>query len=130
MHQSGGPGKPKSGRAPHRHTYITQVRPGLVRRGGGAARRAAGKVHPSSAWEAPAGAVLLDCSTIDVATAKEVIAKAEAAGYDMVDAPVSGGIAAANGGTLTFMVLGSATYLQRIFMMGCKPDAVRWDRAA
>ena len=56
---------------------------------------------------APAGAVLLDCSTIDVATAKEVIAKAEAAGYDMVDAPVSGGIAAANGGTLTFMVGGT-----------------------
>ncbi|HBK16132.1 MAG TPA: 3-hydroxyisobutyrate dehydrogenase [Erythrobacter sp.] len=57
--------------------------------------------------KAPAGAVLLDCSTIDVATAKEVIAKAEAAGYDMVDAPVSGGIAAANGGTLTFMVGGT-----------------------
>ena len=56
--------------------------------------------------KAPAGAVLLDCSTIDVATAKEVIATAEAAGYDMVDAPVSGGIAAANGGTLTFMVGG------------------------
>ncbi len=56
---------------------------------------------------APEGAVLLDCSTIDVATAKEVIAKAEAAGYDMVDAPVSGGIAAANGGTLTFMVGGT-----------------------
>ena len=56
---------------------------------------------------APAGAVLLDCSTIDVATAKEVIATAEAAGYDMVDAPVSGGIAAANGGTLTFMVGGT-----------------------
>ena len=56
---------------------------------------------------APAGAVLLDCSTIDVATAKEVIAKAEAAGYDMVDAPVSGGIAAATGGTLTFMVGGT-----------------------
>ncbi len=56
---------------------------------------------------APAGAVLLDCSTIDVATAKEVIGQAEAAGYDMVDAPVSGGIAAANGGTLTFMVGGS-----------------------
>lgn len=53
------------------------------------------------------GAVLLDCSTIDVATAKEVIAAAEAAGYPMVDAPVSGGIAAANGGTLTFMVGGS-----------------------
>ena len=57
--------------------------------------------------KAPEGAVLLDCSTIDVATAKEVIAKAEAAGYDMVDAPVSGGIAAANGATLTFMVGGT-----------------------
>ena len=57
--------------------------------------------------KAPAGAVLLDCSTIDVATAKDVIAEAEAAGYAMVDAPVSGGIAAANGGTLTFMVGGS-----------------------
>jgi 3-hydroxyisobutyrate dehydrogenase len=56
---------------------------------------------------APAGAVLLDCSTIDVATAKEVAAAAETAGYDMVDAPVSGGIAAANGGTLTFMVGGT-----------------------
>ena len=57
--------------------------------------------------KAPQGAVLLDCSTIDVATAKEVSAAAEAAGYDMVDAPVSGGIAAANGGTLTFMVGGT-----------------------
>lgn len=56
---------------------------------------------------APAGAVLLDCSTIDVATAREVIGNAVAAGYAMVDAPVSGGIAAANGGTLTFMVGGS-----------------------
>ncbi|MCA0909683.1 3-hydroxyisobutyrate dehydrogenase [Erythrobacter gaetbuli] len=63
--------------------------------------------------KAPAGAVLLDCSTIDVATAKEVIAKAEAAGYDMVDAPVSGGIAAANGGTLTFMVGGTDKAFQR-----------------
>jgi len=63
--------------------------------------------------KAPAGAVLLDCSTIDVATAKEVIAKAEAAGYDMVDAPVSGGIAAANGGTLTFMVGGTDKAFKR-----------------
>lgn len=62
---------------------------------------------------APAGAVLLDCSTIDVATAKDVIAAAEAAGYDMVDAPVSGGIAAANGGTLTFMVGGTDKAFQR-----------------
>ncbi|MFC4292636.1 3-hydroxyisobutyrate dehydrogenase [Sphingorhabdus arenilitoris] len=56
---------------------------------------------------APAGSLLLDCSTIDVDTARAVTAAAEAAGYDMVDAPVSGGIAAANGGTLTFMVGGS-----------------------
>ncbi|MEO1921507.1 MAG: 3-hydroxyisobutyrate dehydrogenase [Sphingomonadales bacterium CG12_big_fil_rev_8_21_14_0_65_65_10] len=56
---------------------------------------------------APDGAVLLDCSTIDVATAREVISAAEEAGYDMVDAPVSGGIAAAAGGTLTFMVGGT-----------------------
>ena len=62
---------------------------------------------------APEGAVLLDCSTIDVATARETIAAAEAAGYAMVDAPVSGGIAAANGGTLTFMVGGSETAFER-----------------
>ena len=57
--------------------------------------------------QAPRGALLLDCSTIDVATAREVGETAHAAGYEMVDAPVSGGIAAANGGTLTFMVGGS-----------------------
>ncbi|WP_066529758.1 3-hydroxyisobutyrate dehydrogenase [Erythrobacter sp. CCH5-A1] len=56
---------------------------------------------------APEGAILLDCSTIDVATAREVILVTEAHGYQMVDAPVSGGIAAAAGGTLTFMVGGS-----------------------
>ena len=56
---------------------------------------------------APKSAILMDCSTIDVATAKTVGAEAEAAGYTMVDAPVSGGIAAAEGGTLTFMVGGS-----------------------
>jgi 3-hydroxyisobutyrate dehydrogenase len=56
---------------------------------------------------APTAALLLDCSTIDVATARKVEGLAEAAGYAMVDAPVSGGIAAANGGTLTFMVGGS-----------------------
>ncbi|PLK26093.1 3-hydroxyisobutyrate dehydrogenase [Novosphingobium sp. TH158] len=56
---------------------------------------------------APQSAVLLDCSTIDVATARKVAEAAGAAGYEMVDAPVSGGIAAANAGTLTFMVGGS-----------------------
>jgi 3-hydroxyisobutyrate dehydrogenase len=57
--------------------------------------------------KAPAGAILMDCSTIDVASARDTIAKAEAAGYRMVDAPVSGGIAAAEGGTLTFMAGGT-----------------------
>ncbi len=57
---------------------------------------------------APTSALLLDCSTIDVATARKVAEAASTAGYEMVDAPVSGGIAAANGGTLTFMVGGSA----------------------
>ena len=56
---------------------------------------------------APTTALLLDCSTIDVDTARKVADAASAAGYAMVDAPVSGGIAAANGGTLTFMVGGS-----------------------
>ena len=61
----------------------------------------------------PASAILMDCSTIDVATAKRVAEAAQARGLAMVDAPVSGGIAAANGGTLTFMVGGSAEAFAR-----------------
>ena len=57
--------------------------------------------------KAPTSAILMDCSTIDVGTAREEIGKAQDAGYRMVDAPVSGGIAAAEAGTLTFMVGGS-----------------------
>jgi 3-hydroxyisobutyrate dehydrogenase len=57
--------------------------------------------------KAPKGAILIDCSTIDVATARMVEEEAQAADYTMVDAPVSGGIAAADAGTLTFMVGGS-----------------------
>lgn len=62
---------------------------------------------------APLDALFLDCSTIDVATARKVIGAAEEAGYAMVDAPVSGGISAANGGTLTFMVGGSTEAFAR-----------------
>ena len=62
---------------------------------------------------APAAALLLDCSTIDVATARAVANDAAAKGYEMVDAPVSGGIAAANAGTLTFMVGGSEAAFSR-----------------
>jgi 3-hydroxyisobutyrate dehydrogenase len=56
---------------------------------------------------APASALLIDCSTIDVASARTIEEEAVAQGYTMVDAPVSGGIAAAAGGSLTFMVGGS-----------------------
>ena len=52
------------------------------------------------------GAVLLDCSTVDVASAREVAAMAEAAGLGALDAPVSGGVGGAAAGTLTFMVGG------------------------
>jgi 3-hydroxyisobutyrate dehydrogenase len=52
------------------------------------------------------GTLLVDCSTIDVATAREVAAAAEARGIAMLDAPVSGGVGGAEAGTLTFMVGG------------------------
>ena len=57
---------------------------------------------------APREALLADCSTIDVASAREVAAAAREAGYEMIDAPVSGGVTGAAAGTLTFMVGGSA----------------------
>ncbi len=53
------------------------------------------------------GTAFVDCSTIDVATAREVIAEAEARGQKMVDSPMSGGVGGATAGTLTFMVGGS-----------------------
>lgn len=59
------------------------------------------------------GAVLIDCSTIDVATARSLAEQATDRGLHAVDAPVSGGIAAAAGGTLTFMVGGSAEAFER-----------------
>ena len=62
---------------------------------------------------ARADAILIDCSTIDVATAREVEQLAAEAGYAMVDAPVSGGIAAAAAGTLTFMVGGTEEAFKR-----------------
>lgn len=53
------------------------------------------------------GKLLIDCSTIDVTTARDVGEKAVAKGHDFIDAPVSGGTAGAEAGTLTFMVGGS-----------------------
>ncbi|HEX8838894.1 MAG TPA: 3-hydroxyisobutyrate dehydrogenase [Sphingomicrobium sp.] len=53
------------------------------------------------------GTLLIDCSTIDVQSARDVGEVLRRQGFNFVDAPVSGGIAAAAGGTLTFMVGGS-----------------------
>jgi 3-hydroxyisobutyrate dehydrogenase len=53
---------------------------------------------------APKTALLIDCSTVDVETARRVGAAAAAAGFRFADAPVSGGVMAADAGTLTFMV--------------------------
>jgi 3-hydroxyisobutyrate dehydrogenase len=54
------------------------------------------------------GVLLIDCSTIDVATARAVWQAAADRGLEMVDAPVSGGVAGAVNATLTFMVGGEA----------------------
>ncbi len=56
---------------------------------------------------APDGALLIDCSTIDVESARAVAAAAQVNELRMVDAPVSGGVAGAEAATLTFMVGGS-----------------------
>jgi 3-hydroxyisobutyrate dehydrogenase len=53
---------------------------------------------------APKSALLIDCSTIDVDSARAVAAQAKSAGFRFADAPVSGGTAAADAGTLAFMV--------------------------
>ena len=59
------------------------------------------------------GTLLIDCSTIDVASAREVGEAMQAKGFDFLDAPVSGGIAAAASGNLTFMVGGSDVQFER-----------------
>ncbi|HVB15976.1 MAG TPA: 3-hydroxyisobutyrate dehydrogenase [Stellaceae bacterium] len=59
------------------------------------------------------GALLIDCSTIDVETARAVAAAAAEKGLQMLDAPVSGGTIGADAGTLTFMVGGEAAAFAR-----------------
>ena len=53
------------------------------------------------------GTLLIDCSTIDVESARAVAEVTEQKGLMMLDAPVSGGVGGATAGTLTFMVGGS-----------------------
>lgn len=59
------------------------------------------------------GTLFIDSSTIDVQSARDVAAAAEAAGMAMIDAPVSGGVGGAEAGTLTFMVGGPAQAFAR-----------------
>lgn len=66
-------------------------------------RSVAGEVIPAMAENA----VLCDCSTVDVDSARAVAEQARAAGREALDAPVSGGIGGAAAGTLTFMIGGS-----------------------
>ena len=61
----------------------------------------------------PAGALVIDCSTIAPASARKVAEAAAARGLAMLDAPVSGGTAGAAAGSLTFIVGGAAEALER-----------------
>ena len=58
-------------------------------------------------------ALIIDCSTIAPASAQKVAAAAQAKGLAMIDAPVSGGVAGAAAGTLTFIVGGTVDALER-----------------
>ena len=62
---------------------------------------------------AASGTLFIDCSTIDVASSREVHEAAAAQGHAMVDAPVSGGVSGAEAGTLTFMVGGNDDAFRR-----------------
>jgi len=59
------------------------------------------------------GTLLIDCSTIDVETARAVAAVASAKGLPLLDAPVSGGVGGAQAATLTFMVGGTEPAFER-----------------
>lgn len=61
----------------------------------------------------PAKALAIDCSTIDVSTARALHAAAAERGIDFLDAPVSGGTAGAAAGTLTFMIGGAPGAVER-----------------
>jgi 3-hydroxyisobutyrate dehydrogenase len=71
------------------------------------------KVWNGILQEAKNGALFIDCSTIDVADARTAHGLAAQRGVESLDAPVSGGVGAANAGTLTFMVGGTETAFAR-----------------
>ena len=78
-----------------------------------AAKHVRAVYHDDVAPNAKPGTLLIDCSTIDVQSAREVGEGLTSQGFDFVDAPVSGGIAAAAGGSLTFMVGGTDEQFER-----------------
>jgi 3-hydroxyisobutyrate dehydrogenase len=78
-----------------------------------ASKHVRGVYHDDVAPNAKSGTLLIDCSTIDVQSAREVGEGLQKLGFDFLDAPVSGGIAAAAGGSLTFMVGGSDQQFER-----------------
>jgi 3-hydroxyisobutyrate dehydrogenase len=57
--------------------------------------------------------LFIDCSTIDVDTTRKLAQRVTAAGHDFVDAPVSGGSEAAANGSLSFMIGGAASAIER-----------------
>ncbi len=85
-----------------------QVREVYMGSGGGSGGGAGGAIAAAGQ-----GALLIDCSTIDVASARAVHGAAAEAGHEMLDAPVSGGVAGADAATLTFMAGGSEVAFER-----------------
>ena len=79
--------------------------------------------------------LVIDCSTIDARSAQDVAAAAAQRGISMLDAPVSGGTAGAENGTLTFIVGGEADALERArpclptFSMRARQGRVKWPRS-
>lgn len=70
--------------------------------------------YPTLLAAAKPGTLFLDCSTIEVGHALQAAEMAQKAGFEAVDAPVSGGMVGAEAGTLTFMVGGSEAGLERV----------------
>lgn len=70
--------------------------------------------YPALLAAAKPGTLFLDCSTIEVDHALQAAELAQKAGFEAVDAPVSGGMVGAEAGTLTFMVGGSEAGLERV----------------
>jgi 3-hydroxyisobutyrate dehydrogenase len=71
------------------------------------------KVYEDVFANATPGTLMIDCSTVDVDSARTVIGQATDAGFDMIDSPVSGGVKGAADGTLTFMCGGTADAFAR-----------------